>query len=58
MIRSDSPPPYTSAVSTRCRRLERTVELLVRAGSAVSAPKVIVPSARVETAQPLRPRVR
>ena len=59
MICSEAPALYTSAVSTSvppaCRNRS---SWRCASGSSVSWPNVIVPSARVETAQPLRPRVR
>src|SRR5580704_2297015 len=59
MISSDRPSPYTSAVSTRLppASMKRS-SCWCAPCSSVSTPNVIVPRHRLDTAQPLRPRVR
>jgi hypothetical protein len=59
MISSDAPEPYTSAVSTSVPpALTNSSSCLCASSSPVSTPNVIVPSAKFDTAQPLRPKVR
>src|SRR4029077_10676733 len=59
MISSDLPSPYTSAVSTKLPPASpKRSSCSCAPGSSVSTPNVIVPRHRLDTAQPLCPRVR
>ena len=59
MISSETPRLYTFAVSTNVPPAATNVSSCsCEPASSVSEPKVMVPRQRVETAQPLDPRVR
>lgn len=59
MVVSETPPAYTSAVSTRVPPTSVNASSWANAtSSAVDSPKVILPSANADTEQPLPPRFR